>query len=304
MQAQIESMPTIVRLADNTNNGIEAVTLSRYAIGYILRGSATIHNGDKCFRMSRGDVFYLGLGNHYIRRMSENGQSFEAVMIYYTSDDLRRALTILSTSYDLTVSNSHSCDRCRTTNFISMPAWDDLRAAFENADSILTNKQRCERGYIVENMRIFEIFSEIAAYTDCCLKSKFLGTIDMAKENFERVVVDNIFKDMSIDDLAQLCNRSLTSFKKEFRRRFGMPPHKWIIRQRMQQARLWLISTEKSISEIGYESAFTNTSHFIKLFKKEFGLTPAAFRAHHRLVSMTASDQTERETRVEEPVAV
>lgn len=294
MLSQIESTPTIVRLADNTNNGIEAVTLSRYAIGYILRGSASVHNGDKCLRMSRGDVFYLGLGNHYIRRMSENGQSFEAIMIYYTADDLRRALTILSTSYDLTVSNAHTCDRCRTTGFISMPAWDDLRAAFESADATLTNKQRCERGYMAENMRIFEIFSEIAVSEDCCLKSKFLGTIDMAKENFERIVVDNIFKDMSIDQLAQLCNRSLTSFKKEFRRRFGMPPHKWIIRQRMQQARLWLISTEKSISEIGYESAFANTSHFIKLFKKEFGLTPAAFRTQHRMLSIPASEEEEQ----------
>lgn len=294
MQSQTETAPTIVRLADNTNNGIEAVTLSRYAIGYILRGSASIHNGDKCFRMSRGDVFYLGLGNHYIRRMSENGQSFEAIMVYYTSDDLRRALTMLSTTYDLTVSNSHTCDRCRTANFISMPAWSDLRSAFESADATLMSKQHCERGCIAENMRIFEIFSEIAAYGDCCLKSRFLGTIDMAKENFERIVVENIFKDVSIEDLAQQCNRSLTSFKKEFRRRFGMPPHKWIIRQRMQQARLWLISTEKSISEIGYESAFANTSHFIKLFKKEFGLTPAAFRIRHRMLSIPASEDEEQ----------
>lgn len=47
------------------------------------------------------------------------------------------------------------------------------------------------------------------------------------------------------------------------------------------QARLLLISTSKSISEIGVECTFPNTSHFIKLFKKEYGSTPAIYRMRH-----------------------
>ena len=43
-----------------------------------------------------------------------------------------------------------------------------------------------------------------------------------------------------------------------------------------------LISTNKSISEIGLACNFPNTSHFIKLFKKEYGMTPAAYRNRHQ----------------------
>lgn len=46
-------------------------------------------------------------------------------------------------------------------------------------------------------------------------------------------------------------------------------------------ARLLLISTSKSISEIGNACTFPNTSHFIKLFKKEYQMTPAAYRNRH-----------------------
>ncbi len=92
---------------------------------------------------------------------------------------------------------------------------------------------------------------------------------------------DHIFDDISIDELAALCNRSLTSFKKEFKRVFLMPPHQWFIRQRLMHARMLLISTSKSISQIGSECAFPNTSHFIKLFKKEYGMTPATYRSRH-----------------------
>lgn len=46
-------------------------------------------------------------------------------------------------------------------------------------------------------------------------------------------------------------------------------------------ARLLLISTNKSISEVGLECGFPNTSHFIKLFKKAYGHTPVGYRHRH-----------------------
>ncbi|MEG2614520.1 MAG: helix-turn-helix domain-containing protein, partial [Alistipes sp.] len=65
------------------------------------------------------------------------------------------------------------------------------------------------------------------------------------------------------------------------RRLFRIPPHKWFIRQRLMRARLLLISTSLSISQIGTQCTFPNTSHFIKLFKKEYALTPATYRTRH-----------------------
>ena len=72
-----------------------------------------------------------------------------------------------------------------------------------------------------------------------------------------------------------------------------MPPHKWYIRQRLMHARLLLISTSKSISEIGNECTFPNTSHFIKLFKKEYQMTPATYRHRHQNSSAEESLQNE-----------
>jgi AraC-like DNA-binding protein len=86
--------------------------------------------------------------------------------------------------------------------------------------------------------------------------------------------------------LAQKCNRSLTAFKKEFKKRFNEPPHQWCIHQRLAHARLLLVSSGKSVNQIGNECNFPNTSHFIKLFKKEYGTTPVAYRNAHEKVSV------------------
>ena len=132
-----------------------------------------------------------------------------------------------------------------------------------------------------ENIKMTELVYLIVSQADGCLKSKVLRNVDSAHDNFEQIIYTNIFNDVSIEELASKSNRSLTSFKKEFKRHFMMPPHRWFIRQRLMQSRLLLISTSKSISEIGVECTFPNTSHFIKLFKKEYGTTPAIYRAGH-----------------------
>lgn len=136
-----------------------------------------------------------------------------------------------------------------------------------------------------------ELIYLITSHDDSCIKSKILSNVDAAKENFEQTIYDHIFKDVSIEELARLTHRSLTSFKKEFRRIYEMPPHKWFIRQRLIHSRLLLLSTSKSISEIGVICSFPNTSHFIKLFKKAYGFTPASYRnGHFRMV-----EENERE---------
>lgn len=54
----------IVKYVETSHNGIQSLSLSRYAIGYILRGEKYIYYGDKRHRLSRGDLFYLGMGHH------------------------------------------------------------------------------------------------------------------------------------------------------------------------------------------------------------------------------------------------
>ncbi len=281
--------PMIVKYVETLHSGIQSQTLSRYAIGYVLRGTMYIYDGDKRRKLVRGDIFYLGIGHHYIEHLPENGQPFEQILVYYTPSDLQRILLHLNITYGLNISNSHSCENCSNRMHVIMPAWSAVRNFFSNTNNYLRDED-FRHDETAENIKMTELIYLIASHDDCCIKSKLLSNVDSAKENFEQIVYDHIFKDISIEELSRLTNRSLTSFKKEFRRHFQMPPHKWYIRQRLMHSRLLLISTSKSISEIGNECTFPNTSHFIKLFKKEYQMTPATYRNRH-LSTLAASDE-------------
>lgn len=273
-------LPMIVKYSEVLHNGIQSQALSRYAIGYILRGTKYIYDGDKRQSLTRGDLFYLGIGHHYMEDVPENGLSFEQILFYYTPTDLQRILLHLNITYGLNITNEHSCENCRNRSHVSMPGWSSVRNFFVNTNNYLRD-ENFMHDETAENIKMTELIYLISSHEDCCIKSKLLSNIDAAKENFEQIVYNHIFKDVSIEELSKLTNRSLTSFKKEFRRHFQMPPHKWYIRQRLMHSRLLLISTSKSISEIGNDCTFPNTSHFIKLFKKEYMMTPATYRNQH-----------------------
>lgn len=278
----IANQPMIMKYIQPFRGGIQSQNLNRHGIGYVLRGHKYIYDGDSRQEIGRGDIFYLGTGCHYMEDIPEDTRPFEQIIFYYTNEQLSHILNNLSIIYKLNINNSHSCEKCRNSSHIVYPSWNAIRNFFTSINHYI-KEDIFSHDSTAENLKITELIYLIVTQQDCCLTSKILSNIDLSRESFEQTIQNHIFEDISISALADKCNRSLTSFKKEFRRHYFEPPHKWFIKQRLMHSRLLLISTDKSVSEIGIECNFPNTSHFIKLFKKEYNLTPATYRnTHHK----------------------
>ncbi len=277
---QISSQPMVVRYTTSTNSGVQPLNTSRHAIGYVVRGEKYIYDGDNCLHAKRGDIFFLGKGVHHIEDIAPRNSTFEQIVFYFTSEELKRIITSFSVSYNINITNDHCCSKCRKSNSIVLESTNYLKNFFENSMSYLY-EEIYSHDKAAENIKMTELVYLIVSHEDCCLKNKLISCIDLEKTTFEQIIYSNIFNDISIDELSIVCNRSLTSFKKEFKRIFDAPPHQWFLRQRLCYSRLLLISTRKSIAEIGTECTFPNTSHFIKLFKRTYGDTPATYRHLH-----------------------
>jgi AraC-like DNA-binding protein len=84
--------------------------------------------------------------------------------------------------------------------------------------------------------------------------------------------------EISLDDLASVACMNNAYFLREFKKYFGLSPHQYIIRQRLNVAKKLMQTTSLSISEICFEVGYSDVTSFGKLFKKHFSLTPAFFR--------------------------
>ena len=272
--------PRIVKLVEKRPTGVVTMQLSRYAIGCVLRGTLYIYDGDKRRSVGRGEVIFFGVGRHYVEHVPEEQQPYELILYYYTPEELQRVLMHLNITYQLRIMSNHTCEHCRTSAYVISEGSSTLRQHFQNTNSYL-KEHVGHRDETAENIKMTELIYLISSQGDDCLKSRLLRSLDRDQENFEQMIYDHIFTQISIEELASKSNRSLTSFKKEFRRHFRIPPHKWFVQQRLVHSRLLLLSTNKSISEIGNECSFPNTSHYIKLFKRCYKMTPASYRQYH-----------------------
>lgn len=272
--------PTIVKYAQPFRNGIQSNTTQRHGIGYVLHGTKYVYYGDVRREIKRGDIFYISAGHQYTEDIPDGNKPFEQILFYYDNESLNTILRQLSINYQLNINNNHNCPNCTDQQTVIYPAWTTLKNFYHTINQYI-KEDLFGQDDAAEKLKMTELLYLILSNDDCCIKSKILGNVDTTIENFEEIIHKYIFEDVTLQELAEKCGMSLTSFKKDFRRCFHESPHKWFNKQRLTRARLLLISTNKSVAEIGAESNFPNTSHFIKLFRKEFRITPATYRRAH-----------------------
>lgn len=96
--------------------------------------------------------------------------------------------------------------------------------------------------------------------------------------SLQRVMEENYCFNLKLDEFAQLSNRSLSAFKRDFQKVFNTTPGKWLTKKRLDHAMNLISNTGKTVSEAAFECGFENPSHFSRSFKEYFGVTPASVK--------------------------
>ena len=273
----------IVRITERENSGVHSSSITRIAVGYILSGTKYIHFNDYSYPIVEGCLFLLDAGFHYEENIVGSNGKFEQITLFISPAILQQVIFGLNINYGLSFVSHHSCSKCISRNFVIAEADTLLRNFFQGIDLSLRTSG-LQHNDVGQRIKLNELVYLLLSGDEGCVRRKVLRAADTESGQFVNTIYENIFNDISIEMLAELTNRSLTSFKKEFKRLFNEPPHRWIIDQRLDRAKILLSSTNRTVSEIGVECAFSNISHFIKLFKQRFGETPASFRRHNSVL--------------------
>lgn len=96
--------------------------------------------------------------------------------------------------------------------------------------------------------------------------------------SIEQIMEEQFLYNLKIEDFARLTGKSLSTFKREFRKIYHTTPGKWLLGRRLQQASLQLIDSSEPIQQIGYDCGFETDSHFVRSFKNKYGSTPKKWR--------------------------
>ncbi len=87
------------------------------------------------------------------------------------------------------------------------------------------------------------------------------------------------YSNLSTTELAELCNLSLSSFKRAFKKIYHDSPTSYFIGQKLRKAKALLTGSDLPIGEIAYEAGFSDPLYFTRLFRQRMGVAPSAYRA-------------------------
>lgn len=92
--------------------------------------------------------------------------------------------------------------------------------------------------------------------------------------NLKNIVESKIHSTLKLEEIAFLCNMSLSTFKRHFIKEYKMSPGKWLQDKRLQKAKETLEKGKLKPSDIYQDFGYNNLSNFSIAFKNKFGFSP------------------------------
>ncbi|MBY7764291.1 AraC family transcriptional regulator [Vibrio fluvialis] len=96
-----------------------------------------------------------------------------------------------------------------------------------------------------------------------------------------RMMKAHLGEPLSISELAEEVRMSLPNFSQKFKLVTNQTPKEYFTRLKLNQSKRYL--NQLSVTDTALELGYENISHFIRLFKKEFGVTPKQFKLSQEL---------------------
>ncbi|EOD80032.1 Transcriptional regulator, AraC family [Grimontia indica] len=92
-------------------------------------------------------------------------------------------------------------------------------------------------------------------------------------------MLDELTEIHQLDSLAEEAGMSRYQLIRAFRQRFGLPPHAYLMDEKIKRAKV-LLREGKEISEVAFELGFSDQAHFQRHFKKKLAVTPKYYQSH------------------------
>ncbi len=248
-------------------------------INHCMEGRYECSVGEKlCCYMSHGDVAVKAADTGSENSCFPTGH-YHGISIFIEidrlSDELLAIMKTLSIDIDrikLLISNENSLFILRK-NEAASHIFSELYEVRENHRAGLLKLKILELLLFLTDMAMPE--------TDTSESFLDRESVRLMKSVRDLIVAD-IKKHYTIDELSDIFSISPTALKKKFAAVYGAPIYAYLKGYRLQRAQKELLSTELSVTDIACNVGYESPAKFAAAFKNECGMTPTQFRKNAR----------------------
>lgn len=236
-------------------------------------GEMVIDERGKTTRLHKGDCAFIRKDfSVQMTKQAWNGEQFKAIFLMFTPKFLRGFYNRLDRD---AIPKDAKRDEI---SLYKLPSnRPDIVSLFESMTPYFdSNIQPTEE--LLQLKMIEGIY--VLLNTSKNLYASIFDFTDPWKIDILEFLESNYMNDISMEEIANYTGRSLSTFKRDFKKCSTLSPREWLIHRRLEAARELIRKGGRKVSDICFEVGFKNLSHFSKIYKETYGFLRQ--RIHNR----------------------
>lgn len=239
------------------------IVAEEHSVVRVLSGELKVVESNKTYVFGVGETLLCPRHRPLTLIKSEkNGLPYKAIVVKLTQDILKAFYERRNIETNLVSKTDHVIPLCQSplldSFFASMLPYFDLEYKLPEDLSRLKIQEAITVLRSI-NKAIDNILSDFS---------------EPHKINLVEFMERNYMFNMPMEKFGYLTGRSLSTFKRDFKKAFNTTPQKWLTEKRLELAYNQLTKNRSKPIDIFYEVGFENLSHFSYAFKKQFGQSP------------------------------
>ena len=237
---------------------------------YVLSGRKSWKTLDGTTTASAGDIVYVKKGGAIVRQFFD--KDFCMLGFFLTDDFIRRTMAEVEgrmVGVQKTDFKDTQVLRIKRTSVLTS-YFNTMLHYFESGGNPINTLLELKFKELLINV--------ISNHENARLTYYFQSLSKHAKPSLRKIVEENYFYNLSLEEMARMCHRSLSTFKRDFKKIYRTTPGKWLQEKRLERAAVILHNENANITQVAFDCGFEDSSHFSRAFKKRFGESPLYYR--------------------------
>jgi AraC-like DNA-binding protein len=245
------------------------VVLATHMFSFLKEGNKEIVMGDGTIKLNKSEFVLITAGKCFMSEKISDKGSYSTMLFFFDNDLLQSFFEIRKVQVQHTI-KKNKLNQKEVLLFKN----DEFTKSYIQSLNYVAN-----RSEELAKLKLHEILLyllETQPLEFCCLFADRPKTSEEIK--FKNIIASHIDSDLSISELAYLCNVSLSTFKRKFAVIFNDSPTSWIRQKRMEHAAFLLKYNKERVSDIYLRLGYENHSSFSQSFKSVFGVSPKQYQ--------------------------
>lgn len=247
--------------------------MSANAVSLVIQGEKTMYFAEKAVHVNDREIHFLSAGNCIAAMEFSTQHTIKSILLFFNNKTLA----------DFYLKYSHVINALK-----NKPAKADKPYLSIKKDAFIDNYiaslqlllgSNIPMGTDMKALKFEELMLHLLHTQPAALLSfQSLKRGEYDDIELKKIAEANITTNLGVEDLAFLCNMSLSTFKRRFAAIYNTSPNKWMLARRIELAKQLLHRHHEKPGDIYHKVGYENHSSFTQAFRQVTGTTPSQYQ--------------------------